>query len=93
MDPVIFVNERVDIVTIFYAHASETTLCVPWKMKYRNQEIVFTVLGMRHPTVKGKRMIHVFDVSDGINDYRLEFDAESLTWYLVSILEGHHVRN
>jgi hypothetical protein len=93
MDPTIFVNERVDIVPIFYAHAPEVTLCVPWKMKYRNQEIVFTVFGMRHPTTKGKRMIHVFDVSDGTNDYRLEFDAQALTWTLVSILEGHNVRN
>jgi hypothetical protein len=93
MDPTIFVNERVDIVPIFYARSPEITICVPWKMKYRNQEIVFTVFGMRHPTVKGKRMIHVFDMSDGANDYRLEFDAEVLTWVLVSILEGHYVRD
>lgn len=33
-------------------------------------------------------MIHVFDMSDGQNDYRLEFDAEGLTWTLVCILPG-----
>jgi hypothetical protein len=27
-------------------------------------------------------------MSDGVNDYRLGFDAEMLTWTLVSILEG-----
>jgi len=59
-------------------------------MRYQNQDISFTELGLRHPTTAGKRMIHVFDMSDGVNDYRLEFDAESLTWTLVSILEGHH---
>lgn len=57
-------------------------------MRYKNREIILTRLGMRHPTAKGKRMIHVFDVSDGSNDYRLEFDAEGLTWTLVAILEG-----
>ncbi|NCU31251.1 hypothetical protein EOL73_04430 [Candidatus Saccharibacteria bacterium] len=88
MDPVIQVDERVDVVTIFYGHAQERMVCVPWKMKYRGQEIVFTVFGMRHPTARGRRMIHVFDMSDGSNDYRLEFDAESLTWQLVSRLEG-----
>ena len=82
------INERVDIVPIFYASAPERLLCVPWKMKYRGQEIVFTVFGMRHPTAKGKRMIHVFDMSDGVNDYRIEFDAEALTWRLISMLEG-----
>jgi hypothetical protein len=27
-------------------------------------------------------MIHVFDVTDGGADYRLEFDSERLTWHL-----------
>ena len=93
MDPTILINEIVDIVPIFSGHAPETRLCVPWKMRYRNQEIVFTIFGMRHPTVKGKRMIHVFDMSDGANDYRIEFDAERLTWVLVSMVEGHDVRD
>lgn len=91
MDPTIHINERVDIVPIFHAHASEKMLCVPWKMKYRGQEIVFTVFGMRHPTVKGKRMIHVFEMSDGTNDYRIEFNAEHLVWNLISIVEGRYV--
>jgi len=62
-------------------------------MKYRGQVIDFTELGLRHPTSKGTRMIHVFDMSDGVNDYRLEFDAEGLTWTLAAIREGHHVRD
>lgn len=92
MNPVIEINERVDIVPIFYAHASEPLICVPWKMKYRNHEIEFTKLGFRHPTSKGKRMIHVFDMCDKDNDYRIEFDAERLIWTLVSMMEGHYVR-
>lgn len=91
MNPITEVNVRVDIIPVFYSDAKEALLCVPRKMKYRNQDIIFTKLGMRHPTVKGKRMIHVFDMSDEANDYRIEFDAEHLTWTLVSIMEGHHV--
>lgn len=91
MDPSIQVNERVDVVPIFKASASERLLCAPWKMRYHGQEIEFTVFGMRHDTSKGKRMIHVFEMSDGTNDYRLEFDAEHLTWELVSMIEGHYV--
>lgn len=92
MDPTVQINERVDVVTIFYAQAAERLVCVPWKMKFRNQEIIFTILGMRHPTAKGMRMIHVFEMSDGTNDYRLEFDSERLMWTLVSMLEGRYVR-
>ena len=82
MDPTIVINERVGVASIFNAGAADNNLCTPWKMKYKNQEIIFTKLAMRHPTAKGRRMIHVFDMSDGTNDYRLEFDAEGLTWRL-----------
>jgi hypothetical protein len=57
-------------------------------MKYKNRQVEFSELGLKHPTVKGQRMIHVFDMSDGISDYRLEFDAEGLTWTLIAIMEG-----
>lgn len=88
MNPTTYINERVDVVVLFRRQGKETDLCVPHKMRYQNQEIVFTEVGLRHPTKQGKRMIHVFDMSNGINDYRLEFDAEALTWKLVAILEG-----
>lgn len=91
MDPTIVINKRVDVVPIFYAKAEERSICVPWKMRYGGREVIFSMLGMRHPTTKGKRMVHVFDMSDGTNDYRLEFDAERLTWTLVSMIEGRDV--
>lgn len=90
MDPTITINERVDVIPAFYGGGPERLLCVPKRMRYRSQDIDFTIFGMRHPTAKGKRMIHVFEMSDGVNDYRLEFDAESLTWTLVSMIEGHN---
>lgn len=88
MDPTIIVNERIEVLAVYRKDCDVGQLCMPHKMRYRNQEIVFTELGLRHPTAQGKRMIHVFDMSDGVNDYRLEFDAEALTWTLVAIIEG-----
>lgn len=88
MDPTILVNQRVDVIALYRKDGDISTLAVPLKMKYGQQTILFTQLGMRHPTAKGKRMIHVFDVSDGTNDYRLEFDAERLTWTLIAIVPG-----
>jgi len=88
MDYTIEVDERVDVVVRFGVHGDPLTICWPARMKFRGQVIEFTELGLRHPTTKGKRMIHVFDMSDGTNDYRLEFDAEGLTWTLVAILPG-----
>lgn len=82
------INERVDVVAIYYGGASEGKVCIPVKLRYRHQDISLTTLALRHPTTKGKRMIHVFDASDGTHDYRLEFDAERLTWTLVSMIGG-----
>jgi hypothetical protein len=88
MDPTIRLDERVDVIAVYKKRGDITTLCFPCKMRYKGREIVFTKLGMRHPTSKGTRMIHVFDVTDGSNDYRLEFDAEGLTWTLTAMIEG-----
>ena len=88
MDPTIVINERVDVVAVYRARGDISSLCAPYKMKYKGKEVIFSELGFRHPTAQGKRMIHVFDVSDGSNDYRLEFDAESLTWTLVAMIAG-----
>lgn len=88
MDPMVQIGERVDVVVVYRKDGDAMTLAYPAKMNFHGQEVVFTRMGMRHPTAQGKRMIHVFDMTDGTNDYRLEFDAERLTWTLVSMLPG-----
>lgn len=92
MNPVTEINQRVAVISSYDPNRSVDFTCYPRKMRYKNQDITFTKYGMHHPTSKGTRMIHVFDMSDEANDYRLEFDAENLAWTLVSIMEGHHVR-
>lgn len=82
------VNQRVEVITLFKSSGDPASMVTPAKMRWGKKEIIFTKLGLRHPTHKGTRMIHVFDMSDGANDYRLEFDAEMLTWTLISILSG-----
>lgn len=88
MDNTIAIDERVDVIVRFATHGDPLVICWPARMRFRSEVIEFTELGLRHPTTKGKRMIHVFDMSDGNNDYRLEFDAEGLTWTLIAILPG-----
>jgi hypothetical protein len=91
MDNTIEIEERVEVIARYRTvgnNRDPLAICWPAKMRFRGQVIEFTELGLRHPTTKGRRMIHVFDMSDGSNDYRLEFDAEMLTWTLVAILPG-----
>lgn len=85
------INERVSVIPSFNGEASDRDKCIPRRMKWRGREFEFTTFGLRHPTSKGQHMIHVFDMADEANSYRLEFDAKTLVWTLVYIVEGRYV--
>lgn len=73
-------HEQIDVVALF---RPGRTMCEPIKFRRSNgREIVISEIGLRHPKPSGARMVHIFDVTDGGADYRLEFDAEHLTWWL-----------
>jgi hypothetical protein len=87
MNDELFLNEQVKVVAVF---GEGLNPCRPLKFKRANgREVVITEIGLRHPSMKGKRMIHIFDVTDEQADYRLELDAERLVWRLT--LEADHV--
>lgn len=84
MNDEIFLHERVDVVATF---GTGLNPCVPVRFRRANgREVAVTEIGLRHPTTRGLRTVHVFDVTDGGADYRLEFDSERLTWHLT--MEG-----
>ena len=84
MNDEITLDERVEVVAVF---GEGLNPCRPVKFKRANgREIIITEIGMRHPTMAGRRTMHMFDVTDGGADYRLEFDSERLTWRLT--MEG-----
>lgn len=79
-----FLNERIDVVARFGVGCNP---CVPVKFRRQNgREVTITEIGLRTPATKGRRLVHLFDVTDGAADYRLEFDSERLTWRLT--MEG-----
>lgn len=88
METIQKIDQRIEVICSFKPKGNLQTLCFPHKMRWQGREVTFKELGLRHPTSKGQRMIHVFDMSDGINDYRLEFNAEGLTWTLAEILHA-----
>lgn len=85
MENVVKVNKDVNVVAYYFKDVGRRLKCYPRKIEYGGQSIIFNEMGLRHPTKKGQRMIHVFDMSDGSADYRLEFDAEQLSWTLISV--------
>lgn len=87
MENVNLINKDVNIVAYYFHSRGRRLRCFPKSMEWGNKRVTFTETGLRHPTKKGQRMVHVFDMSDGNADYRLEFDAAALSWTLVSIAE------
>jgi hypothetical protein len=87
MNNEVTLDEKINVAAVFRDSAKS---CQPLTFKRPNgQEINITEIGLRHPTKHGKRMVHIFDVTDGRADYRLEFDAERLTWKLLYIRDEY----
>lgn len=84
MNDEVFLNERIEVIAVF---GEGLNPCRPVRFKRANgREVDITEIGLRHPTLAGKRTVHMFDVTDGGADYRIEFDSERLTWRLT--MEG-----
>lgn len=80
MNDELFSNERVQVVCTF---GTGLNPCVPVKFRRASgREITVTEIGLRTPLADGRKTVHLFDVTDGSADYRLEFDSERLTWRL-----------
>ena len=87
MNDELFLNEQVRVVAVF---GDGLNPCRPLRFRRLNgREFDITEIGLRHPTMQGKRMLHIFDVTDSCTDSRLEFDAQQLTWRLTR--EADHV--
>ncbi len=80
MNDELFLNEPIEVLAAFTLGSHP---CRPMKFRRASgREVIVVEVGLRHPTHKGDRTMHVFDVTDGGADYRLEFDSERLTWRL-----------
>ena len=87
MNDEVFLNERIQAVCVF---GSGLNPCQPVRFRRANgRDVEVAEIGLRHPTTKGQRTVHIFDVTDGGADYRLEFDSERLTWHLTREGDRH----
>lgn len=90
MDQATLINKDVNIVAYYFRSNARRLRCFPKRMEYDGKHVDFTETGLVHPTKKGQRMIHVFDMTDGTADYRLEFDAQDLSWKLIAITDMNY---
>jgi len=83
MDPVTHLNQTIEVVAIF-----KDNHCYPAKFVYQSKTIVVEELNLHHQNRHGQTIIHVFDVSNGQTDFRLEFNTQTLIWKLVALINA-----
>jgi hypothetical protein len=92
MENTIQINKEVGIVAYYFRNNARHLRCFPKRMEWDGKRVDFTETGLVHPTKQGQRMIHVFDMTDGNADYRLEFDAQALNWTLIAITDPDYAK-
>lgn len=76
----LFLNERIKVEALFGGGLNP---CQPIRfIRQSGREVVISEIGLRHPFSDGRKTVHIFDVTDGQADYRIELDSERLTWHL-----------
>ncbi len=76
------VNEAVS-VTLWSNHRTKKT--VPYSLYWNGRRYHITTIGLHHTVWEGRRLFHIFSVSDGSNFFKLLMDSETLGWKLIEI--------
>lgn len=71
-------NEKAEVLALF--RRGELHTCQPLKFRFKRCEIAVTEIGLSYPMYKKGVLIHIFEVTDGQADYRLELNTKNLTW-------------
>ncbi len=78
------INKEV-AVTALYFRGNQQFKSFPKRIEYDNKEVTFLESGMQYLVQKGRRLVRLFDMTDGQATYRLKFDPEQLIWTLVRV--------
>jgi hypothetical protein len=79
------INEPVEVLASFRQTSRGTATVRPEVIRWRSRDLRLTEIGLRHPTMKGRRMLHRFTFTINDTAYEIEFDAEQLTWQLTRL--------
>jgi len=90
MDQVTLINQDVNIVAYYFRSSARRLRCFPKSMEHNGRRINFTETGMVRPIEQNHEQKHIFDMTDGNADYRLEFNPATLGWKLVAITSHHY---
>jgi hypothetical protein len=85
MDQVTLINKDVNVVAYYFRSTARRLRCFPKRMEFDGKRIEFTETGTMRPVEQIGEKVHIFDMSDGSLEYRLQFNPANLSWKLIAI--------
>lgn len=88
------INEEVTVTGMYFRSSNPDDRHIkgyPKRMEYEGREYTFVESGLRYLLRKGQELFEVFDMTDGMRDFRLKYDTDQHVWTLVGMKEGGHV--
>lgn len=79
------INEKVSVITVY---SRETGQVIPRKIRWQGRDYLIKQLTYYHRIRQGRLLLHIFHVTDGIIDFRLSFNSETLHWKLEEVSDG-----
>jgi len=79
------INEKISVVTVF---DREKRTVMPQKIKWQGRIYIIDKIGYHHKVKQGKKLLHIFSVSNNSLAFRLELDTETLFWTLQEVSDG-----
>lgn len=84
------INQEVAVTSVYFRPGRHLK-GFPKRMEYEGREYTFLESGLRYLVRQGQKLIEIFDVTDGSQDYRLSFDSSAYRWTLIGVRENQHV--
>jgi hypothetical protein len=81
------VNKEVTVTSMYFKNRSRQLQAYPRRIEFEGAEYTFIESGFRYLVQKGQQFVELFDMTDGVNSYRLKFDNHEHTWTLVGMGE------
>nr|PZN48317.1 MAG: hypothetical protein DIU68_21855 [Chloroflexota bacterium] len=79
----IVIAREVNVPELFFKNEGRLAV-YPRRVELDGREYTF-MDGLRLIIRKGQQMIQIFDMTDGVRDYRLQFDTTRRSWTLVDM--------
>lgn len=78
------INKEVNVTAWYFRNRPQDFASYPRRIELGDREYTFAE-GLRVRIRKGKQALQLFDMTDGRQNYRLQFDDQQQTWTLLSI--------